>query len=249
MPGTAQSGPTQVARAARIPARAAARAAHPQDGHGDPHSSRSPSLITELRAAPVAAFLTKVTGQRVTYQHSDNWLSYQSEMQKDAYDLIFDGPHFVGWRMAKHQHTPLVKLPGNLSFAVIVRAKETRIENIESLAGHTVCAHAPPNLATLSLLAQFTNPSRQPLVIEVKGFKAAYHWEYCCETSGASPSEGRRSTQPISNSARTGAWSDGRSAARGRLSIRADRQTAHSAALARIWSMRNPRLRRNAAMR
>lgn len=123
---------------------------------------------------PIAAFLSKVIGQKVTYKHSDNWLTYQSEMQKDAYDIVFDGPHFVGWRMAKHGHTPLVKLPGNLSFVVVVRDNETRVQTVEELAGRTVCAHAPPNLATLTLQAQFSNPSRQPLVLETRGFKPAY---------------------------------------------------------------------------
>ncbi|HEX9628236.1 MAG TPA: PhnD/SsuA/transferrin family substrate-binding protein [Acidiferrobacterales bacterium] len=123
---------------------------------------------------PIAELLSKATGQRVTYRHSDNWLTYQSGMQKDAYDLVFDGPHFIGWRMAVHSHMPLVKLPGNLAFVVVVRAGETRFQSVENLAGHTLCAHAPPNLATLTTLAQFPNPSRQPLVIEVKGFKPAY---------------------------------------------------------------------------
>ncbi len=76
--------------------------------------------------APLAQYLSKVTGQKVDYKYSDNWLSYQKEMQKGTYDLVFDGPHFVGWRMAKLGHVPLVKFPGNLSFVVIVKQADTR---------------------------------------------------------------------------------------------------------------------------
>jgi len=58
--------------------------------------------------------LTKATGQKVRFLHGDNYLVYQSEMRKGTYDIVFDGPHFVSWRMTKLQHVPLVKFPGNL---------------------------------------------------------------------------------------------------------------------------------------
>jgi len=60
---------------------------------------------------PIADFLSKVTGKKVVYEHSDNWLTYTSKMTKGKYDIVFDGPHFNGWRMERLQHTPLVKLP------------------------------------------------------------------------------------------------------------------------------------------
>ena len=124
--------------------------------------------------APLAEYLSKVTGQKVDYRYSDNWLSYQKEMQKGTYDLVFDGPHFVGWRMAKLGHMPLVKFPGNLSFVVIVKQADTRFNSIQQLAGRTICAHAPPNLATLTVLYEFKNPARQSLIIDTQGFPAAY---------------------------------------------------------------------------
>ncbi len=124
--------------------------------------------------APLAEYLSKVTGQKVDYRYSDNWLSYQKEMQKGTYDLVFDGPHFVGWRMAKLGHVPLVKLPGNLSFVVVVKQSDTKYNSIQQLAGRTICAHAPPNLATLTVLYEFKNPARQPLIVDTQGFAAAY---------------------------------------------------------------------------
>jgi len=39
---------------------------------------------------------------------------------------VFDGPHFVSWRMTKLQHVPLVKFPGNLEFVVAVRKPAPR---------------------------------------------------------------------------------------------------------------------------
>ena len=122
---------------------------------------------------PIADELSKALGRKVVYKHPGNWLTYQFDMQKDKYDIVFDGPHFVSWRMAAHQHEPLVKLPGQLKFYVVVR-EDSGINDINQLSGRMVCGLAPPNLATLTVQAQFPNISRQPLVREVKSFKQAY---------------------------------------------------------------------------
>ena len=47
---------------------------------------------------PIAAYLSKAIGKTVTYQYPGNWLSYQKNMQDDKYDIVFDGPHFIGRR-------------------------------------------------------------------------------------------------------------------------------------------------------
>ena len=123
---------------------------------------------------PIAHYLSQATGKKIVYEHPDNWLSYQNEMQKGKYDLVFDGPHFISWRMVKTQHQPLVKLPGKLAFVLATNAKDDKVTDIKQLAGRTVCGLAPPNLATLTMQAQFDNPARQPLVVEVPSFGAGY---------------------------------------------------------------------------
>lgn len=123
---------------------------------------------------PIAEYLSSATGAEIVYQHSNNWLSYMKDMQKAKYDLIFDGPHFVSWRVERLNHTPLVRLPGGLDFVVVSRTDDPRIVRLEDLAGYQVCGHAPPNLATLTLQAQFLNPARQPQIREVKGFANAF---------------------------------------------------------------------------
>lgn len=123
---------------------------------------------------PVAAYLSAATGKKIAYRHSDNWLTYQNEMRKGTYDLVFDGPHFLSWRMIRLQHEPVAKLPGKLVFALVTRKENEKINAVKDLAGRVVCGLAPPNLATLTLLAQFDNPARQPLVLEVQSFKEAF---------------------------------------------------------------------------
>ena len=123
---------------------------------------------------PVVDFLSKTIGRKVTFQYSDNWLSYSKEMTVGAYDFVFDGPAFNGWRIEKISHTPLIKLPSDFVFVVITKNDNSRIKQLKDLAGRKVCAHAPPNLGTLTLQSQFDNPARQPWLVEVKGWDSSY---------------------------------------------------------------------------
>lgn len=123
---------------------------------------------------PVVDLLTKATGQKVRFLYGDNYLVYQSEMRKGTYDIVFDGPHFVSWRMSKLQHVPLVKFPGNLAFVVIVQKSSAKLNSLKDLAGRTLCAFPPPNLATLAVQFEFENPARQPMLLETETFPQSY---------------------------------------------------------------------------
>ena len=123
---------------------------------------------------PVANYLSQVIGKKVRYKHPGTWGVYRTEMLKGSYDIIFDGPHFNSYRMEKLSHNILVKIPERHEFTVIVRKDKTSFQNIHQMAGRTFCTHAPPNLGTLVLLSQFDNPSRQPVIINTKGWEQIY---------------------------------------------------------------------------
>ena len=123
---------------------------------------------------PIADYLSKVTGQKVIYRYPDNWLVYQRDMQRGDYDIVFDGPAFIGWRQDRQGHVPLVKLPGKLSFVLVAKKEQQKIQALKDLAGRSICAFPPPNLATLTVLYEFDNPSRQPLIVETQSFPGAY---------------------------------------------------------------------------
>lgn len=123
---------------------------------------------------PIVQLLAKIIGRKIEYKYSDNWLSYSKEMTEGRYDIVFDGPAFNGWRIEKLSHTPLVRLPEDFIFVVVAKAGNDRIKNLKDLAGRMICAHAPPNLGTLTLLSQFDNPARQPVIVETKGWDNAY---------------------------------------------------------------------------
>jgi ABC-type phosphate/phosphonate transport system substrate-binding protein len=123
---------------------------------------------------PVADYLSQAIGKKVRYKHPGTWGVYRTEMLKGSYDIIFDGPHFNSYRLEKLSHNILVKIPVRHEFAVIVR-KDKPFQTVSQMPGRTFCTHAPPNLGTLVLLSQFDNPSRQPVIINSKGWENIYN--------------------------------------------------------------------------
>lgn len=119
--------------------------------------------------APLAAHLSEILGEKVTYKHPKNWLQYQRDLRHDVYDIVFDGPHFVSWRMAHLKHEVLVKLPGTLEFVIVVNKDDPEIKGMKNLIGKKICGIPPPNLATLTVIDQFQNPVRQPVIWGVRG--------------------------------------------------------------------------------
>lgn len=123
---------------------------------------------------PVAEYLSSVSGRKIVYRHPGDWLSYQSEMRKGTYDVIFDGPHFVSWRATQMGHEPIAKLPGKLVFVVVARKDDARADSLKYLEGRMVCGMPSPNLATLTLYSLFENPARQPAVVMTGSFKESF---------------------------------------------------------------------------
>jgi len=129
----------------------------------------------KLLYEPIANHISKITGQKVIYQHPKSWLNYQKQMRDNRYDIVFDGPHFMSWRIHHSEHVPVVKLPGYLRFVIITHINNDQIQKMEDLIGKKICGLAPPNLATLVVYSKFPNPVRQPNFIAIKGgFKKVY---------------------------------------------------------------------------
>lgn len=135
---------------------------------------RENAQVAQEIYGPVADYLSQALGRKVVFKHSNNWLTYQTDMQRGAYDLVFDGPHFNAWRATRMQHAPLARLPGDLRFVVAVKKDNDKIQDIKGLNGRGVCAMSTPNLGTLTLLGQFENPSRQPVIMTTEGWDNVY---------------------------------------------------------------------------
>ncbi len=133
---------------------------------------------------PLAALLSKTLGRTVRYEHPGSWFKYQNDMREGRLDIVFDGPHFVSWRIAHLDHRALVKLPGKLQFHLLTRADNEGIRGPDDLVGRTICGISPPHLSTLSILAYYNNPVRQPTIKGIRGgmgkvLQAGLHNDKC----------------------------------------------------------------------
>ncbi len=118
---------------------------------------------------PLATYLSKVIGEKVVYENPGNWLNYQNKMRDDKYDIVFDGPHFIAWRIAHVQHEAIARMPGPLGFVLLARADDTEFNKIEDLIAQSFCGVPPPNLGTMAILDKFRNPVRQPVIKAIRG--------------------------------------------------------------------------------
>lgn len=117
---------------------------------------------------PMVDYLSEKTGVKFELVPSQNFIGYWNQMRKeDAYDFLFDGAHLSAWRVAKMEHRLVARVSGVLSFTLISRADDLYLEPDE-LVHRKVAVLASPNVGGLQVYNLFTNPSRQPQMVEVR---------------------------------------------------------------------------------
>lgn len=118
---------------------------------------------------PLADYLTKVLGTKITYKHPGSWLRYQRSIKRNEYDIVFDGPHLASWRIKHHDHTPMMKLTGKLIFYFVTKTEHSHIQKPKDFAAKKICVLPPPNLNSLILLSELNGPARDPVIKSIKG--------------------------------------------------------------------------------
>lgn len=137
--------------------------------------STAPTHSTEVTVrlySPLVSFLTRVTGKKVVIESADNFIEYSVRMRQGDYDILFDGPHLVGWRMAVLGHIPIARLPGTIKIVVVAREDSTvkTMQDLET-GRNKVCTFASPNMLTMAFLSYYPHPARQPTLLRAQGFK------------------------------------------------------------------------------
>lgn len=116
---------------------------------------------------PLATYLSKVTGKKVVVKTQVNFLSYWSTVSKTPkYDLVLDAAHFTDYRVKKMDYKILAKIPNGVSYSIITHDENLLLDPLE-LIGKKVASLGNPSIGAARLNALFTNPSRQPIFIEV----------------------------------------------------------------------------------
>jgi ABC-type phosphate/phosphonate transport system substrate-binding protein len=133
-----------------------------------------PGASAKRSYAPLVDYLSRVSGNRIVYEHPPDWRAYQQGMQAGKYDLAFDGAHFASWRITHSRHEPLIRISTPARFVVLASQDHRAITGVLDLAGRRLCAPPPPNAGTLSLYRHFDNPARRPLLVPVHENEQAY---------------------------------------------------------------------------
>ena len=123
---------------------------------------------------PIADYLTTATGKKFVYRYPDSWTAYSKGMQNNEYDLAFDGPHFVSWRIKHMNHDAVAKLPQLHIWRVIVNNDNDDIQSLDDLIGKKVCAPKSPNFGMLTMMSHYPNPDKEPIHVITKGWKDGY---------------------------------------------------------------------------
>jgi ABC-type phosphate/phosphonate transport system substrate-binding protein len=122
---------------------------------------------------PLVDYLSETIGKKIVIEPAKNFQEYTKNMRDGKYDLVFDGPHFISWRIEKQHNVVIAKQPGELHFAIIVK-DNSGVNELRDLWAQPVCSPPVPHLGTLSLLDLYANnPIREPEIVPVQSFKDA----------------------------------------------------------------------------
>ncbi len=136
---------------------------------------RQKAAAAQATYGPIAAYLTRATHKPFVFQYVNNWLTYLQDVKTNKGAVYFDGPSFIGWRIAHWHDYAGVALKGHLNFVIVTKAQGRPPTQIKDLVGRGICAFSPPNLGTLTLDSLFPNPERQPYTIVIHTFAEGVH--------------------------------------------------------------------------
>jgi len=127
---------------------------------------------TKKNYQPLVDYISDAINQKIILRPAKNFVEYSKNLRENKYDMVFDGPHFVNWRIRKQNHVVVAKQVGELHFTIIVN-KKSSIISLEDLWTLPVCTPSVPHLGTLTLLEIYSNPIREPIIVPVQSFKHA----------------------------------------------------------------------------
>lgn len=131
---------------------------------------------------PLADYLSKQTGHKITIATQRNFIYYWHNMrkQKKGFDLVLDAAHFTGYRTKNLGYTALAKLPDTVSFAIVTK-DDNSILDIEELISKKIATMPSPSLGSVRLEQLFPNPMQIP----------EYIWEINASVAVASVLSGK----------------------------------------------------------
>jgi len=122
---------------------------------------------------PLAQYISKVTGKKISITTVPNFMSYWSKMVAGQKGIIYlDAAHFTAYRARKHGYQVLAKVPDSVSYSLVVRDSDMVFDPSE-LTAKRIATLGSPSIGAARLNGMFPNPMRQPITVEVADSKKA----------------------------------------------------------------------------
>jgi len=122
---------------------------------------------------PLAEYLSGVTGKTVEIKTFPNFIAYWNETRNaGSHDLVLDAAHFTGYRAKELGFDILAKVPGTVTYSVVVPETALVLE-VEELVGKKIATLGPPSMGAAKVSLLFDNPLRQPFIYETENSEKA----------------------------------------------------------------------------
>jgi ABC-type phosphate/phosphonate transport system substrate-binding protein len=119
---------------------------------------------TRKAFTPLAEFFAKVTGDEVKIHTARDFPEYWVNQKKNnPYEIMMDNAFFTDYRNEKEGWTSIAKIPGLVSYTLIVTADNAVFE-ADELVGQKIASLMPPAPSGIFLGQMFRNPLRQPYI-------------------------------------------------------------------------------------
>lgn len=113
---------------------------------------------------PLATFIAGVTGEEVKIHTARDFPEYWVNQKKNnPYEIMMDNAFFTDYRNEKEGWISIAKVPGLVSYTLIVTA-DNAVFDAEELVGKKIASLMPPAPSGIFLGQMFRNPLRQPSI-------------------------------------------------------------------------------------
>lgn len=122
---------------------------------------------TGAQFQPLCDYLAAVTQLPCRVGTRPNFITYwETIRQGKEYNLVLDEAHFTDYRTQKMKFTVLAKIPNTVTYSLIVPLT-TRQNDPARLVGRRIATLGIPSMGAAQLNGLFTQPSKQPIPVEV----------------------------------------------------------------------------------
>ena len=130
---------------------------------------------TRIQFQPLCHYLSVAASLPCRVSTRPNFLLYWENMRRGKeYNLILDDAHFTDYRAQKMGYKVLAKIPDTVTYSLIV-PRTAKIHDPARLVGRRIATLGIPSMGAAQLNGLFTQPSKQPIPVEVDSTEEGFN--------------------------------------------------------------------------